>query len=263
MREERVTSEHGLFLFDNVRVVVETKVENGPLCEKTLLDVNIRLPEKSISIVVGPSGSGKTTLLRLCNCLSVPTSGRVLFRGVPLAKLNPLHHRRQVGWVPQRMVPFPGTVRDNLLVAQPEGTDPNFAVLLERCALDPNCLDRVADALSGGELQRLVLCRALATQPEVLLLDEPTSALDPVRRDAIEHTLRTFVAEGGAGVWVTHDFAQARRMGDFLVALVEGRCVFHGAPEAFFALAGGEMESGKDLGSQAAARFLTEKNLTE
>src|SRR5690348_6376990 len=90
-------------------------VERGGI--RALDGFSARLPDGGITVLFGPSGSGKTTVLRLCNRLDVPTTGRVCFRGKDIATLDPLRLRRQVGMVFQRPTPFPGTVRDNLLVA--------------------------------------------------------------------------------------------------------------------------------------------------
>ena len=123
----------------------------------------------------------------------------------------------------QRPVVFGGTVRDNLHVADPDADDRALGAELERVGLAPDLLDRVADDLSGGEAQRVCVARALLTRPEVLLMDEPTSALDPENRRGIEALARELAAEGLGILWVTHDLAQARRLGDQLVVLVEGR----------------------------------------
>ncbi len=180
--------------------------------ETILSGVNARVAPDGITVLVGPSGSGKSTLLRLCNRLEAPTRGQVLFRGVDVATLDPLAHRRRVGMVFQRPTLFAGTVRDNLSVAAPHGTDDEFRAVLQRVVLDGSFLDHTADDLSGGEAQRACIARALLTQPEVLLMDEATSALDPDARRAIEHLALDLVAGGLTLVWVTHDLEQVRRL---------------------------------------------------
>ncbi|HEX7443501.1 MAG TPA: ATP-binding cassette domain-containing protein, partial [Acidimicrobiales bacterium] len=139
-------------------------------------------------------------------------SGQVLFRGDDIAALDPLAHRRRVGMVFQRPTLFAGTVRDNLRVAEPHGTDDEFRAVLERVVLDASFLDRTADDLSGGEAQRACIARALLTRPEVLLMDEATSALDPDARRAIERLALDLVAGGLTLLWVTHDLEQVRRL---------------------------------------------------
>lgn len=177
----------------------------------------------SITCLLGPSGAGKSTLLRLCNRLEVPTSGCIRYRGTDLADRDPLQLRREVGMVFQRPTLFPGTVRDNLRVARPDGDDEGDALALERARLSPVFLDREADELSGGEAQRACLARTLVTEPEVLLMDEPTSALDPTATRGLEELARRLADDGMPIVWVTHDLAQADRIADRRLVLVAGR----------------------------------------
>jgi putative ABC transport system ATP-binding protein len=176
-----------------------------------------------VTVLQGPSGSGKSTLLRLLNRLVAPDAGRVRYRGEDLARHDVLAHRREVGMVFQAPVLFPGTVADNLAVAEPDaGTD--LPALLARCGLPPeDFLAREAATLSGGEAQRACLARALATRPRVVLMDEPTSALDADATATIEALTRRLADDGVAVVLVTHDRAQATRLGDRVIALREGR----------------------------------------
>jgi putative ABC transport system ATP-binding protein len=178
-----------------------------------------------VTCLVGRSGSGKSTLLRLCNRLEVATSGVVRFHGDDVLSLDPLAHRRRVGMVFQRPTPFPGTVRDNLLVARPDADEAALAHALERAALDAGFLDRVADQLSGGEAQRVCLARTLITDPEVLLMDEPTSALDDDATGVLEQLACGLACSDEAVpvVWVTHDRAQVDRIADRRLVVEEGR----------------------------------------
>jgi putative ABC transport system ATP-binding protein len=190
----------------------------------TILDhVDLAIADGGITVLVGPSGAGKSTVLRLLDRLEVPTSGEVRFRGRPLADLDVLALRRRVGMVFQRPAPFPGTVRDNLHVADPDADEEALVAALHAARLDARFLDRPADDLSGGEAQRMCLARTLVTQPEVLLMDEPTSALDPEARRSLERTAIRLAHEGRELVWVTHDLEQARRLGGEIVVLVGGR----------------------------------------
>jgi putative ABC transport system ATP-binding protein len=174
-------------------------------------------------VLVGPSGAGKSTLLRLCNRLDVPTSGRVLFRGDDVAGLDPLALRRRVGMVFQRPTPFPGTVMENLRVAEPDLRVDDAVAVLERVRLEPDLLDRPATELSGGEAQRVCLARTLVTQPEVVLMDEPTSSVDRAARLALESLARDLVHDGVSVLWVTHDLDQMRRVADQVVVVIAGR----------------------------------------
>lgn len=206
----------GLFDFDDVVVQRDTT---------TVLDhVTVTVPDGGgITCILGPSGSGKSTLLRLCNRLVAPTSGRVSFRGTDLATVDVLAHRRKVGMVFQRATVFPGTVRDNLLVAEPGLDEAAMVAALERAEVPGALLDRDADALSGGEAQRVCLARTLVTDPDVLLLDEPTSALDPESTRTLEKRARAVAADGMPVLWVTHDFEQSERVADRRIVIVEGR----------------------------------------
>jgi putative ABC transport system ATP-binding protein len=177
----------------------------------------------AITCLLGPSGAGKSTLLRLCNRLEVPSSGEVRFRGRPFADLDPLQLRRTVGMVFQRPTLFPGTVRENLLVADPEATPNAMTDVLERARLPTGFLGRDADSLSGGEAQRACLARMLITGPEVLLMDEPTSALDPTATRGLEELARALADAGMPILWVTHDLDQADRIADRRIVLVSGR----------------------------------------
>jgi putative ABC transport system ATP-binding protein len=146
----------------------------------------------------------------------------VSYRSLDVADLDPLELRRRVGMVFQTPVPLRGTVRDNLAVAA-TGTDEEYAARLARAGLDTSMLDREARELSGGELQRMCLARTLGTDPDVLLLDEPTSSLDKESVRVIEESVRTFVDGGGSAVWVTHDDAQADRLGGVVLMIEGGR----------------------------------------
>src|SRR3954467_1177500 len=183
-----------------------------------LQDVSLRLPDGEITVLQGPSGSGKSTLLRLLNRLAAPDAGVVRYRGEELAAGDVLAHRREVGMVFQAPVLFPGTVADNLAVAAPADTP---EALLARAGLPSSFLPREAATLSGGEAQRACLARALVTRPRVLLMDEPTSALDEAATRVIEGLARTLADAGVTVVLVTHDRAQAARLGDRVVTLRE------------------------------------------
>jgi putative ABC transport system ATP-binding protein len=186
-------------------------------------DVSLELAQDGgVTVLQGPSGSGKSTLLRLLNRLEAPDAGVVRYRGEDLAARDVLAHRREVGMVFQAPVLFPGTVGDNLAVARP--ADPP-SELLERAGLSAAFLAREADTLSGGEAQRACLARALATRPRVLLMDEPTSALDPEATAVIEGLARELADAGTPVVLVSHDAAQAERVGDRIVRLSDGKVV--------------------------------------
>jgi putative ABC transport system ATP-binding protein len=205
-----------ILVFDGVAVTTDDGAE-------LLRGVDLQVCPQRITVIAGPSGAGKSTLLRLGNRLEVPSAGVVHFEGRDTATLDPRELRRRVGMVFQRPVVFAGTVRDNLHVADGVADDAALGERLRQVGLDPGFLDRVADDLSGGEAQRVCIARALLTRPEVLLMDEPTSALDPESRRGIELLARDLAASGLGIVWVSHDLAQARRLGGPIVVLIAGR----------------------------------------
>lgn len=212
-----VPPEVDLFAFEGVRLEVDGA---------TVLDgVDARIPADGLTAIVGPSGSGKSTLLRLCNRLEVPTAGRVRFRGDDLADVDALRLRRRVGMVFQRPTLFPGTVADNLAVAEPGIADDVAADALHRAGLDRSFLTRTADDLSGGEAQRACLARTLVTGPEVLLMDEPTSALDEENTRVLEHLGMDLADSGVPVLWVTHDPHQVDRIADRRLRMERGRVV--------------------------------------
>ena len=202
---------------------------------EVLHEVSLALPEGS-TCIAGPSGSGKSTLLRLLNRLAEPDSGRVAYRGRELASLDVLALRREVALMPQLPALLPGTAADNVRFGPGlVGRDVDVPAFLELAGLPTAFADRDADRLSTGEQQRVMLARALALEPRVLLLDEPTSALDERTRDHVEETLRELRGRLGISlVLVTHDFAQAERLAERVVRLEEGRAVpaREHAPEA-------------------------------
>jgi ABC-type methionine transport system ATPase subunit len=194
-----------------------------------LRDLTARLPVGASSIV-GPSGSGKSTLLRLLNRLADPDEGRVVYEGKDVRERDPLELRREVSLVPQLPALIDGTVHDNVAYGpRLAGHSFDARSCLELSGLDPAFEDRDAAKLSVGEQQRVMLARALALDPRVLLLDEPTSALDQAARDAVEATLRGLRARTSISiVVVTHDMPQARRLAEYVVRVEGGRVTAQG-----------------------------------
>lgn len=215
------------FAFDRVEVTSGGARRLGPF--------TAAVPADGVTVVAGPSGAGKSTLLRLCNRLEVATAGSVSFRGAPVHEIDPLVLRRRVGMVFQRPALFPGTVEDNLRVADPSGGPASFGEALEGAGLSRSFLGRVADELSGGEAQRACLARTLVTRPEALLMDEPTSSLDPSATRVLERLALDLAADGVPVVWVTHDLDQAARVGERLLVLVDGRLADDGETAGYLA----------------------------
>jgi putative ABC transport system ATP-binding protein len=205
---------------------------------KQVLDtVSARLP-KGASCIVGPSGSGKSTILRLLNRLADPDHGRVLYRSGDLRERDVLELRREVCLVPQLPALLQGTARHNVEFG-PGLADRRADVdrALELAGLDGSFAQRDVDRLSVGEQQRVMLARALALEPDVLLLDEPTSALDEQAKESVEQTLTGLRERVDISfVLVTHELAQARRMADWVVRLTHnGRMVDQGSASELIA----------------------------
>jgi putative ABC transport system ATP-binding protein len=220
----RVSAPAPLFEFQAVSV--------GPPEARRLDGLDARLPDGGLTVVAGPSGSGKSTLLRLCNRLEVPSEGTVLCRGEDVTARDPLVLRREVAMVFQRPVTFAGTVLDNLREADPGCDEARGAELLERAGLAASFLARDAGELSGGEAQRAVLARALATDPHVMLMDEPTSALDAAATTVLERLARQLVEDGTPVIWVSHSQEQLRRLADFVLLIADGRVDRSGSAKA-------------------------------
>ena len=202
-----------------------------------LSGVDLEVAAGTCTAVLGPSGAGKTTLLRVVAGLEPAATGTITAGGRELTGLPA--HRRRVGVVFQEPRLFPHrTVRDNVAfglevagVSAANRRD-RATALLDRVGL-AGLGDRTVEGLSGGEQQRINLARALAVDPDVLLLDEPLSSVDPERRDG----LLAVIAEATAGltrVHVTHDRAEAAEVGDRVAVLLGGRIVQHAPPRELF-----------------------------
>ena len=190
---------------------------------EVLRGIDLRI-EPGATALLGPSGSGKSTLLRLLNRLADPERGSVKLRSEDLRSLDPLELRRRLQLVPQLPAPLPGSVAENLQYGPSLcGREADVARALELAGLDAGFADREAGRLSVGEQQRVMLARALALEPEVLLLDEPTAALDDEARAGVEQTLARLEAQLDVStVLVTHDRDQASRLAVRIVELRDG-----------------------------------------
>lgn len=189
-----------------------------------LEDLSLGIGEGT-TCIAGPSGAGKSTLLRLFNRLADPAVGTVRYRGRDVRDYDVLALRREVGLVPQLPALLDGTVAMNVSFgAGLAGEAADVLAALRLAGLDQTFADRSAGRLSVGEQQRVMLARALALQPKVLLLDEPTSALDERSKAAVEGTLLDLRERLSlCFVFVTHELAQAERLADRIVWLEGGR----------------------------------------
>ncbi len=196
-----------------------------------LTDIHLAFPEHRVTAIIGPSGCGKSTLLRTLNrmgdLISSPRiEGAILLDGENILSptVDVIDLRRRVGMVFQRPNPFPKSIYDNVAygprlygVTKRRALDELVEQSLQHAALWDEVKDKVHEpalALSGGQQQRLCIARALAVQPEVLLMDEPASALDPIATFKIEELMRT-LRERFTIVIVTHNMQQAARVSDY------------------------------------------------
>ena len=206
---------------------------------QALYDITLELPEKRITAMIGPSGCGKSTFLRTLNRInetikSARYDGQVLLDGLDVLSLDVTNLRRRVGMVFQRPNPFPKSIYDNIAYGvKVNGLTGNRKMdevveqSLVRAALWDEVKDKLhqsAYGLSGGQQQRLCIARALAVDPEVLLLDEPCSALDPIATAKIEDLLFT-LKDQCTQIIVTHNMQQAARVAEFTGFFLLGRLI--------------------------------------
>lgn len=234
------------------RVKMEIVFLNVWFREKHILrDINLSIPEKRITAVMGPSGCGKTTLLKSLNRLleiyeGYRVSGKVFLDGKNIydPDVDPMDVRARVGMVFQRPNPFPHmSIYDNVVVGlklrgitDKEYLDNVVRETLEKVGLWDEVKDRLkssAAKLSGGQQQRLCIARALALNPEILLLDEPTSALDPLATAKIEDLLLDLKKDYTI-IIVTHNIQQAARISDYAAFLYMGKLIEFGKTKEIF-----------------------------
>jgi tungstate transport system ATP-binding protein len=196
--------------------------------------LSLRIEAGPATIILGANGAGKSVLMRLMHGLLAPTEGSVIWSEADARRV-----RRLQAMVFQRPVMLRRSVRANVRYAlalagvPPAAREAAALEALEEVGLRP-LADRPARVLSGGEQQRLALARAWALHPEVLFLDEPTASLDPTATREIETVIRAFDAAGTKIVMATHNLGQARRLGDEVIYLHEGRVLERAAVESFF-----------------------------
>jgi len=215
-----------------------------------LRDINLSFSRNTLTAVMGPSGCGKTTLIRCINRMhelvpNAAVSGKILLDGEDVYATDPIIVRRQIGMVFQRPNPFPTmSIYDNVIAGYSlngirlprDEMDETVEGSLKKAALwneVKDSLHRRGTFLSGGQQQRLCIARALAMNPEILLLDEPTSALDPKSTARIEE-LVSQLKESVTIIQVTHNIAQAARVSDFTAFLYLGELVEFGPTQKMF-----------------------------
>jgi len=222
------------------QTVIETRVLNVWYGDfQALRDISLRVAGRRITAIIGPSGCGKSTLIRCLNRMNdlIPSfraEGEMLFEGQNLYArgIDPVDVRRRIGMVFQKPNPFPKSIYENVAFgARINGYSGRLNEIVERALRRAALWEEVkgklhqnALALSGGQQQRLCIARALAIEPEVILMDEPCSALDPVATLKIEDLMRD-LAQTYAIVIVTHNMQQAARVADHtaMMMMVEDR----------------------------------------
>lgn len=228
-----ITAEKGSVLFEKV-----TKTYGDGTRAVDRLDLEIRRGE--LVSLIGPSGCGKTTTLKMINRLEEPTGGAITVDGMDIMRTDPVELRRRIGYVVQEIALFP-----HLTVAENIGVVPNLLgwpakktrarvnELLSMAGLSPEKYRfRLPDQLSGGQKQRIGVLRALASDPQVILMDEPFGALDPISRETLQNELVSLQKDlKKTIVFVTHDMGEALRISDRIVILRKGRVEQEGTPE--------------------------------
>jgi phosphate transport system ATP-binding protein len=219
--------------------------------EKSILkDINLRIAKKKVTAFIGPSGCGKSTLLQCFNRMTdlvenCHIKGKVILNQQNIfdPKVDVAQLRRQVGMVFQRPNPFPKTIYENVVyglrlqgIKQRRILDEKVEEALKGAALWGEVKDRLhehAFSLSGGQQQRLVIARAIAIEPEILLLDEPTSALDPISTFTIEQLIHE-LKQKYTVIMVTHNMQQAARVSDHTAFLYMGELVEYATTDDLF-----------------------------
>jgi osmoprotectant transport system ATP-binding protein len=237
-----------------------TKLYNGV---PAVRQVDLRVSRGELCILLGPSGCGKSTLIRMLNALITPTAGDVLINGVNIRDTAPETLRRNIGYVVQNVGLFPHyTVSRNIGVVMklqrrpaPEIVE-RTAFLLNLIGLPQQYAGKYPQELSGGEAQRVGVARALAADPDILLMDEPFGSVDPLNREHlqrsfadIQRTLKKTV------LFVTHDVSEALALADRIILMQEGQIVREGTPREMVFGKGDEF-SKAFFGSEMALKLL-------
>ena len=240
--------------------------------EPAVRNLTLEVERGEVLVLVGPSGCGKSTTLRLINRLIEPTSGRIFLNGEDVTKGDPALLRRKIGYVIQQVGLFPHrTIAENiatvpkLLGWDSKKIDARIDEMLELVSMDPEIYrDRYPKELSGGQAQRVGVARALAADPDVLLMDEPFGAIDPITRDRLQNEFLRLQQElKKTIVFVTHDIDEAIKMGNRIAILREGSEIAQlDTPEAILAHPADEFVE-SFLGSGAILKGLTLKKVRD
>ena len=210
---------------------------------QVLKGINIQVKRGEVMVVIGPSGSGKSTFLRCLNLLEEPTSGDIYFQEVSItSKKNDIDTQRQkMGMVFQQFNLFPHmTILENITFSpikvkklSKEAAEKLAYELLKKVGLEDKA-NSYPPQLSGGQKQRIAIVRALAMQPDVMLLDEPTSALDPEMVGEVLEVMKGLAKDGMTMIVVTHEMGFAKEVGSRVIFMDNGNIVEDGTPEEVF-----------------------------
>ena len=226
-----------IITFDDVEPVLETRNLSVAYGNKTAIsNIMFQVPKNSIVSLIGPSGCGKSTLLRCFNRMndlipSATVKGTVKFAGQDIygPDVDPTEIRFRIGMVFQRPNPFPKSIYENVafgprINGMTDDLDEIVESSLRRAAVWDEVKDRLSDSglsVSGGQQQRICIARALAVNPEIVLMDEPASSLDPISTQAIEQLIQELSSEVTI-VIVTHNMQQATRISDYAAVMMAG-----------------------------------------
>lgn len=208
---------------------------------KALKGVSVTIPTNKLTAIIGPSGCGKTTLMKMINRLEIPTSGDVLIDGDPVSERDEIELRRSIGYVIQRIGLIPHmTIEENISIVpellgwEKEKIALRVDELLEMVGLAPDTFKkRYPLELSGGQQQRVGVSRALASNPNIILMDEPFSALDPISREQLQKSLRELQTKiQKTIVFVTHDMDEALKIADHIIIMRDGQVEQMAEPKA-------------------------------
>ena len=250
LEHKEETVETGVESTDKYKVSIQN-VNGWFGSKRAIKDINLNVKERTVTAFIGPSGCGKTTLVRCLNRMHEMTpgaraEGRVIVDGVDIydKSIDPVIIRRRIGMVFQKPNPFPTmSIFENVAAGLKLNGINNKTIIreiveesLKNAALwdeVKNQLEQPGMSLSGGQQQRLCIARALALQPEVLLMDEPTSSLDPFGSSKIEELVRT-LKDNVTIIIVTHNMQQAARVSDFTAFMYLGDLIEYGSTNQIF-----------------------------
>lgn len=198
---------------------------------KGILSVNsLHIEEKKVNFIVGKSGGGKSTLLKLLNKIISPDNGEITYKGKNIEEIDSVELRKKIVMVPQNIIVFDGSVRENLLKGlelrkEEFASDEVIKEILDVVCLEKD-LNENSSKLSGGEKQRLVLGRALLLNCEVLMLDEPTASLDEKTSEILIKNLIDFSKKRGISlIIITHNLKLAERYSERIIELEKGKSI--------------------------------------